>query len=42
MLKQNYEFAQENRASFIVNKADLLVPVEQGYGENLYVGGMGF
>lgn len=42
VLKQNYEFAQENRASFIVNKADLLVPVEQGYGENLYVGGMGF
>jgi len=41
VLKQNYEFAHTTRASFIVNKDDLLVPPEQGFGENLYVGGMG-
>ncbi|MCG3151459.1 MAG: NADH-quinone oxidoreductase subunit 9 [bacterium] len=42
VLKQNYELAMDRRDKFIVHKDDLLVKADQGFGENLYVGGMGF
>lgn len=42
VLKQTYELAMDRRDKFIVHKDDLLVGPERGFGENLYVGGMGF
>ena len=42
VLKQSYELAMDRREKFIVTREDLLVPVDQGFGENVYVGGMGF
>ncbi|MEO7993205.1 MAG: NADH-quinone oxidoreductase subunit NuoI [bacterium] len=42
VLKQHYELATDSRAKLIVTKSDLLVTVDKGFGENLYVGGMGF
>lgn len=41
VLKHDYELADYSRKAEIVTKEDLLVPQDQGAGENLFVGGMG-
>ena len=41
MLKHDYELAEYSRQVEIVGKEDLLVSETEGFGENLYVGGMG-
>lgn len=40
VLKHEYELTQDSREKEIIGKQDLIVPKDEGFGENLFTGGM--
>jgi len=42
VLKHGYELADSSRDKLVITKKELLVSPDKGFGENLFVGGMGF
>ncbi|HEX9746653.1 MAG TPA: NADH-quinone oxidoreductase subunit NuoI [bacterium] len=42
VMGKNYELSNDDKSKFIIDKSTMLVPEDKGFGENEYVGGMGF